>query len=146
MRATSPVILLVQHSSRDGLRLQYAFARAGHLAPIECSGDGLDAVAQLAGTGGYADRRLFPTPGLVVMDLDLERGSGFQVLSWIQASEDLAGLPSIVLTASRRPLDVQRAYALGAHRYRVRPASMEDLCGVAREIDLYWREVVRPGV
>jgi DNA-binding NarL/FixJ family response regulator len=70
--------------------------------------------------------------------LNLDRGSGFQVLEWIQSSRDLAGLPSVVLASSRQPRDVQRAYALGAREYRVKPASMVDLCAVVRDIDELW--------
>jgi CheY-like chemotaxis protein len=141
MRATSPTILLVDNNPRDVLRLLYAFARAGHTAPIESTGDGKDAIAQLDGTGDYADRLLFPTPGLIVVDLNLDRGSGFQVLEWIQSSIDLAGLPSVVLTSSRQPRDVARAYALGAHDYRVLPASLGDLCATVVDIEAYWQSV-----
>lgn len=124
MRSTSPTILLIENDPRDILRLLYAFARAGHRGPIESSRSYQDAVAQLEGTGGYGDRALFPIPGLLVIDLDLDQGSGFQVLEWVQSSGDLAGLPSVVLSSSRQPQDVQRAYALGAHDYRVKTTSL----------------------
>ena len=137
MVSPESTILIVQNNTRDLLRLLYAFARIGHLAPIESTGDGIDAVALLEGTGNYEDRRLFPTPGLVLVDLDLDAGSGFQVLRWIQSSR-LAGLPSVVLTRSRQPQDVQRAYALGAHEYRVTPSSLLDLCAIVRDLEAYW--------
>jgi CheY-like chemotaxis protein len=138
LRSVSSTILIIENDARDRLRLLYAFARAGHTEPIESTGDGIDAVAILGGTGGYTDRALFPTPGLIVVDLNLDRGSGFQVLEWIQSSPDLAGLPSVVLTSSCQPQDVQRAYALGARDYRIRPSSMADLCAVVRDIEHYW--------
>jgi two-component system, response regulator len=141
MRHTSSTILLVESDPRDVLRLLYAFARAGHNAPIESSNSLRDAVAQLQGTGGYTDETLFPTPGLLVINLNLDQGSGFEVLEWVQSSADLAGLPSVVLTSSRRPRDVQRAYALGAHDYRIKPASMDDLCEIVRDIESYWAQV-----
>jgi len=140
MRRTSSTILIVDSDAFENLRLLYAFAQAGHTAPIEATGDGFDAVAQLEGTGEYADHALFPTPGLVIVGLDLERGSGFQVLEWIQSSPDLAGLPAVVLTSSRLPRDVQRAYALGACDYRIIPASMADLCETVRQIEKFWME------
>jgi DNA-binding response OmpR family regulator len=143
MRPTSSTILLVENDPREVLRLIYAFARAGHTAPIESAGTYRDAVAQLRGTHAYADRALFPTPGLLVIDLDLDQGSGFQILQWVQSSRNLAGLPSVVLTSSRQPRDVQRAYALGAHEYLVKPASMLDLCAVVRDIEAYWVQVRR---
>ena len=137
MRPTSSTILLIENDPREVLRLLYAFARSGHTAPIESTGDGIDAVAQLGGTGDYANHRLFPTPGLVLIDLNLDRGSGFQVLEWIQSSL-LAGLPSVVLTSSRQPRDVQRAYALGARDFRVKPPEMADLCALVRDLDRLW--------
>jgi DNA-binding response OmpR family regulator len=141
VRPTSSSILLVESDSRDVLRLIYAFARAGHHAPIESSGNYRDAVAQLEGSGGYTDHALFPTPGLLVVDLNLDQGSGFEVLEWIQSSPDLAGLPSVVLTSSRQPQDVQRAYALGAHDYLVKPTSMGELCAIVRNIEAYWLQL-----
>jgi CheY-like chemotaxis protein len=138
MRYTSSTILLVESNPRDVLRLLYAFARAGHHAPIESSNSLRDAVAQLQGTG--TNRTLFPTPGLLVINLNLDQGTGFEVLEWVQSSKDLAGLPSVVLTPSRQPRDVQRAYALGAHDYRVTPASIGGLCAVVRDIEAYWAE------
>jgi CheY-like chemotaxis protein len=141
MRDTSSTILLVENDPRDVLRLLYAFAQAGHTGPIESTGDYRDAVAQLDGTEGYADRALFPTPGLLVIDLTLDHGSGFQVLDWIQSSRDLAGLPSVVLTSSRQPRDIQKAYALGAHDYRIKPPRLVDLCAIVRDIEHYWVEV-----
>jgi CheY-like chemotaxis protein len=138
MRPTSPTILLIENDPQEVLRLVYAFARAGHTGPIESAADYGDAVAQLNGTGSYADHALFPTPGLVVLDLNLDRGSGFDVLHWVQTSDDLCGLPSVVLATSRQPQDLQRAYALGAHDYRVKPAEMADLCAIVRDIEAYW--------
>ena len=143
MRQTSPTILIVGNNSRDVLRLLYAFASAGHRGPIESSGSYRDAIAQLGGTNGYADRALVPTPGLLVVALTLDQGSGFEVLEWVQSSPDLAGLPSVVLASSRQPQDVQRAYALGAHEYIVKPASMSELCVVVREIEAYWLRLLK---
>jgi CheY-like chemotaxis protein len=140
MHRTGSTILLVDSDAFENLRLLYAFAQAGHTGPIERTGDGFDAVAQLEGTGEYADHGLFPTPGLVIVGLDLERGSGFQVLEWIQSSPALAGLPAVVLTSSRLPRDLQRAYALGASDYRIIPASMADLCDIVRQIEKQWVE------
>jgi hypothetical protein len=62
MRPIRPTILIVENDAREILRLLYAFARAGHTGPIESTGDGIDAVAHLGGTGDYANRALFPSP------------------------------------------------------------------------------------
>ena len=143
MRHTSSSILLIESNPLDVLRLLYAFARAGHRAPIESSNTLRDAVAQLQGTGGYTDQALFPTPGLLVINLNLDQGSGFEVLQWVQSSKDLAGLPSVVLTSSQQPRDAQRAYALGAHDYLIKPASIDGLCAIVRDIEAYWVQVRR---
>lgn len=141
MRRTSSTILLIDNDPREVLRILYAFARAGHTGPIESTSGFQDAVAQLEGIGSYANRVLFPTPGLLVINLNLDQGSGFQVLEWIQSSRDLAGLPSVVLTSSRQPRDLQRAFALGAHDYRIKPTLIVDLCAVVRDIEAYWVDV-----
>lgn len=138
MRPTSSTILLVENDSREVRRLAYGFARAGHTGPLEFIGDGEEVVRYLRGDPPYDDPGLYPTPGLVIVDLDLDRGSGFQVLRWIQSSSRLAGLPSIVLASSRQPDDVRRAYALGASDYLVRPPSMAEFCDTIRGIVKVW--------
>lgn len=138
MRPPSSTILLVESDPREVLRLIYAFAMAGHTAPIEWACDYPDAVAQLQGTGGYADRKLFPAPGLLILDLDLDQGPGFEILEWLQASPEFSGLPSVVLASSRQTRDVDRAIELGAHGYHLKPASTAGLCAMARDIRAYW--------
>jgi CheY-like chemotaxis protein len=100
---------------------------------------GEEALEYLAGGGGFADRERHPFPALMLLDLQLPRRSGHEVLEWLRAQEaGLRRLPVVVLTSSREPSDVNRAYELGANSYLVKPVSFDALLDMLRVVERYW--------
>jgi CheY-like chemotaxis protein len=100
---------------------------------------GEEAVDYLAGDGGFADRDRHPFPTLMLLDLQLPRRSGHEVLQWLRAqAEDLKRLPVVVLTSSREPRDINRAYELGANSYLVKPVSFDALLDLVQLLERYW--------
>ena len=85
--------------------------------------DGQEAVDYLAGHEQFADRRQFPFPSLVLLDLKLPRLDGFEVLKWIRETAGLRDLPVIICTSSAQEDDVRKAYELGANGYVLKPSS-----------------------
>jgi len=134
----APPILLVEDMSDDVLLLQRAFHRAALDWPIHVVQDGEAAIAYLAGSGPYADRTRYPLPALLLLDLKLPRRSGFEVLAWVRRQPGLHRLPVVVLTSSREPADITRAYDLGANSYLVKPAGADELVDLARTLSHYW--------
>jgi CheY-like chemotaxis protein len=84
-------------------------------------------VAYLSGTGIYQDRTQFPLPTVMLLDLNMPRMDGFEVLAWLQARPAFKRLMVIVLSASHQPADVAQAYDLGAKGYLVKPGKLDDL-------------------
>jgi len=82
-----------------------------------------------------ADRRF---PALLVLDLKMPRVSGFDVLEWLRARPGMAGFPVVVLSASQQQADIQKAFALGATDYKVKPASNRELAGLVVELRARW--------
>jgi CheY-like chemotaxis protein len=138
MSAGDRRILLVEDDPNDVLLMRRAFRAAGLPEPGTVLSDGEEAIAYLAGENGFADREKYPLPTLLLLDLKLPRRSGFEVLEWLRQQERTSRLPVVVLTSSRQPDDVNRAYDLRANSYLVKPATLEGLREMVRMLDLYW--------
>jgi CheY-like chemotaxis protein len=131
-------ILLVEDDADDALLIQRAFRKAQIANPIQAVSDGDAAVAYLSGAEPYGDRRQFPLPVLILLDLKLPRRSGFEVLEWLRSQPGLKRTPVLVLTSSKETVDVNRAYELGANSYLLKPVTFEALQEIMRTINLYW--------
>lgn len=136
MKNVKETVLLVEDNPGDALLIQRAFRKANLSNPIQIVKDGEEAVAYLAGQNIYADRGRWPLPGLILLDLKLPRKSGFEVLAWLRQQLELKHLPVVVLTASKAPADLKRAYDLGANSYLVKPVTSEALLDVLHTLAL----------
>ena len=138
MSAPSNTILLVDDNDDDVFALRRALQKANTANPQQVVTNGRDAVAYLGGTGKYADRSQYPLPFLVFLDLKMPLLDGFEVLGWMREQPSLAGIVVVVLTGSDELKDHQRAYALGARSYLVKPPTPGDLQQVLQSMDSYW--------
>lgn len=129
-------ILYAEDREDDVFFLRRACRRAGfdgELA-IHSVSDGQMAVDFLAGAGAYADRAKFPRPDLVLLDLKMPRRSGLEVLEWIRAQPDMSGLPVFLLTSSNQQADIERACALGANGYFIKPGGIGELATLVEQL------------
>ncbi len=136
----SGCILLVEDDPDDVFLLQYAFEKVELCYPISIAGDGQKAVDYLTGSGEYADRKQFPAPTLVLLDLNLPVLPGMEVLKQISHNPKLSSLPVVVLTSSRNPEDIEESYRLGAQAFLVKPISNEQRERIAKLIKRHWVE------
>ena len=135
---SSCVILYVEDEETDVLLLQHVLSRAGITNLLKTVKDGKAAKDYLAGNAPFTDRRLYPLPGLVLLDLNLPYWSGFEVLEWIRHQPPLRRLPVVVFTSSSRPDDIARAYDAGANAYLVKPNPLEDLRAKVLALRDFW--------
>ena len=131
-------LIVVEDDGNDVVLLQRAFRKSNLLNPLVFLPDGEVARAYLAGEGRYADRAVHPLPVLMLLDLKLPRLSGLELLEWTREQPVLRTLPVVILTSSREGRDLERAYALGANSYLVKPVAFESLLELVRAIGLYW--------
>ncbi|MGH2769109.1 MAG: response regulator [Actinomycetota bacterium] len=129
-------VLLVQGSGNDQSRLTLAFARAAPVR-LRIAEDADEARAYLSGEGIHANRDANPLPQLILLDLELQGGSGLVVLRWIRSEPLLKHIPVIALTASAESSDVDRAYALGANSFILTSVRDEALSDIAKGIGDY---------
>lgn len=135
---TQGAILLVEDDTNDVFLMQRACRKVELPNPLVVVGDGDEAVDYLSGAGRYADRAAHPLPVLVLLDLKLPRKSGLEVLDWLRRQPALKRLPVVVLTSSKEPGDVNRAYDLGANSYLVKPLGFDALLDLVRSLNVYW--------
>ncbi len=133
-------ILLVEDSPSDVAMTVSAFG-AGRIANyVHVVGDGENAMAFLRHEGHYADE---PRPDLVVLDLNLPRKDGREVLADIKTDDDLKAIPVVVLTTSAADEDVLRAYQLHVNSYVTKPLNLDDFLQAIRVIEDFWLSLVR---
>jgi len=138
MSGAMPTVLLAEDDSNDVLLLQRAIRKANLAVSLQIVGDGAAAIEYLAGEGAYADRGRYPLPTLMLLDLKLPRRSGHEVLAWLRQQPGLGRLPVVVLTSSRQPPDIDRAYDLYVNSYLVKPVAPADLHRMVETLGLYW--------
>lgn len=134
----SSTILLVEDDPGDVFRIQRAFRKTNLASSLAVVTDGEKAIYYLGGEEPYQDRDRYPLPSLVLLDLKLPRCSGFEVLSWLRNESNIKHLPVVVLTSSDQPVDIERAYALGANSYLAKPPDPSVLLEMVRVVGLYW--------
>ena len=122
-----PVILLVDDNPHDVVLIRLAFRRVGIIDTIHLVKDGVEAMRYIKGEGAYVDRHQFPTPTLVLLDLKMPLTSGFDVLDWIRQQKALASVVVVVMSGSKNDEDIDRAYALGANHYLIKPTRFEEM-------------------
>ena len=133
-------VLLVEDDPGDVLMTREAFEDYKLTNQLHVVQDGADAMAFLRQEGEYAD---VPRPDLVLLDLNLPRMDGREVLQAIKSDPELASIPVVVLTTSEAEEDVLRSYSLHANAYVTKPVDFERFIDVVRRIDDFFVTVVR---
>lgn len=137
------VVLLVEDDPGDVLMTREAFADSKLHNTLEVVSDGVEALAYLRGESEYATR---PRPDLILLDLNLPRKDGREVLAEVKADPELSSIPVVVLTTSEAEEDILRSYKLHANAYVTKPVDFEQFIGAIRQIDDFFVTVVRlPG-
>ena len=133
-------VLLVEDDPGDVLMTKEAFEHYKLRNVLHVVTDGEQALHFLRRTGGYADA---PRPGLILLDLNLPRLDGLEVLAELKADPALKVIPVVILTTSQAQQDVLRSYALHANAYVSKPVDFETFMEVIRQIDNFFVTVVQ---
>ncbi len=133
-------VLLIEDDPGDVLITREAFAENKVRNQLSVVSDGVNALAFLRREDGYADA---PRPDLILLDLNLPRMDGHEVLEKIKSDADLQRIPVVVLTTSDAEEDVLRSYDLHANAYVTKPVDFERFLGVVRQIDEFFVSVVK---
>lgn len=135
----SPVkILLVEDGLQDIEITRRAFVKGKVRNELFVVRDGQEALDYLHHRGKFEDPETSPRPGMILLDLNLPKVGGMEVLKEIKNDERLRAIPVIVMTASPREEDVVRSYELGVNTYIQKPVEFETFMKVVRTVQEYW--------
>lgn len=138
MNGSERPILLVEDNPDDVDLTLRAFKRAGITRPVDVARDGAEALDYLLAQGAFAGRAGQPPPVLVLLDLNLPRMDGHEVLRRIRADARTRLLPVVILTSSLEETDLARGYGGGCNSYVRKPVSYTEFVEAARQLGLYW--------
>lgn len=131
-------ILLVEDNPDDVELTRLAFEEAKIANQLAVVGDGAEALDYLFARGRFSDRDPADLPSLVLLDLNLPKVDGREVLQAIRGNEATRALPVVVLTTSTEPFDVEATYALGVNSYIQKPVDFEQFVWAVKQVGLYW--------
>ena len=134
--------LYVEDTESDVFLMRTAIAQGGLAIALKSVADGEEAVRYLNGEGPFSDRRIYPIPTTMLLDLNLPRKSGFQVLEWLRQQPHLKRMIVIVFTASARQEDTDKSHELGANAVLVKPTTLADLVQLLDQL-FAWLELTR---
>ncbi len=137
-------ILLVEDNGSDAELTLRAFRKGRITNIVHVVGDGEEALDFLFATGAHERRRNQPLPGMILLDLNLPKIDGLEVLRRIKADKRLQKIPVIVLTVSNHDRDIAECRRLGVENYLVKPVGFQNFSAVAPNLDMEWALVKQP--
>jgi two-component system, chemotaxis family, response regulator Rcp1 len=133
-------VLMVEDSAGDVRLTREAFKDAKMYINLHVASDGAEAMAFLGREGEHAS---VPRPDLILLDLNLPKKDGRQVLDEIKRSPTLKSIPVVILTTSASEADILRSYQLHANCYITKPVDLDGFLKVVKSIDSFWLSVVK---
>jgi chemotaxis family two-component system response regulator Rcp1 len=130
-------LLLVEDSPGDVRLTRVAFRGANSTVVLHVAADGEEAIAFLRQEGRHADA---PRPDLILLDLNLPKLDGREVLALIEEDVTLKSIPTVVLTTSAAETDIAESYKLHANSYFTKPVGFEEFDGLVKSINEFWLE------
>ena len=139
--AARPLELLLVEDNGGDVRLTREGLKAGHLwNNLHVVKDGVEAMAFLRRQGRFFDA---PRPDLILLDLNLPKKDGRQVLAEIKADDDLKLIPVVILTSSKSEEDIVKAYGLHANCYITKPVDFPRFTAVVKSVEEFWFTIVK---
>ncbi|HEY9605645.1 MAG TPA: response regulator [Allocoleopsis sp.] len=132
------LLLLVEDNPDDEELTLLAFEQSSVSNEIVVARDGVEALDYLFGTGIYANRDTAQLPALILLDLQLPRINGLEVLERLRADNRTRWLPVVILTTSNEQQDLIDSYSLGCNSYIRKPVDYNQFLTVVQQLGLYW--------
>jgi CheY-like chemotaxis protein len=131
-------ILLVEDEASDAFLIRKALQKGKIDSVILSVSTGDEAIQYLSGTGKYSQRDEHPLPELMLLDLQMAGGNGFDVLRWVRTQPELNEVLVVVLSSSEQLRDVELAYKLGANSFFVKPRDFDNFVETCRTLKEFW--------
>jgi len=136
------IIIMAEDDADDRLLVKDALQECQWNADLRFVENGEELLDYLLRQGKYKKAEESPRPGLILLDLNMPKKDGREVLRDIRAHSDLRRIPVVVLTTSKADTDIERTYELGANSYIAKPVQFDGLVNLMRMISQYWFKTV----
>lgn len=137
------VVIIAEDDPDDRLLIQDALKEACQNVDVRFVQDGAEMIDYLNHKGQYLDPGKSPYPELILLDLNMPKKSGLEVLEEIKRDPALRTIPVVVLTTSRAPEHVAKSYELGGNGFIAKPSSYSELVELMANLDRYWFRTVQ---
>jgi two-component system, response regulator len=134
----NPVLLIAEDDKDDRILIQEAFAENGFTIPLYFVKDGEELIDYLKRTGPFATNTPESFPDLIMLDLNLPKKDGREVLRELKSDPVLKLIPIIIFSTSNSHLDISNSYELGANCYITKPQTFKELMEAIRKIGAFW--------
>jgi CheY-like chemotaxis protein len=135
-------ILIAEDDEEDRMLTREAMVESKIKNKIDFVEDGEQLMDFLLNKGQYTDRTAYPTPGIILLDLNMPKKDGREALKEIKMHAELRKIPVVILTTSKAEEDIVRTYDLGVNSFITKPVSFEGMINVMKAIGNYWFEIV----
>ncbi len=133
-------ILLAEDNPNDVEMTRRAFEKGKFLNNLHVVNDGIEAMKYLRQTGGKEDQ---PRPDIILLDLEMPRKDGKEVLEDLEKDPELSPIPVIVLTSSEAERDIVESYRHNANAYMTKPVGYQEFQETVREVESFWFKLVK---
>jgi CheY-like chemotaxis protein len=141
-RKRTIIILIADDDAEDRMLVRDALEENRLTNEVQFVEDGEELIDYLHNRGKFTDKEKDPTPGLILLDLNMPRKDGREALKEIKSDEHLRVIPVVVLTTSKAEEDILRTYDLGVSSFITKPVTFVALVDVMKTLTKYWFEIV----
>jgi CheY-like chemotaxis protein len=138
----SIIILVADDDAEDRMLVKEALEENRLKNSIHFVENGEELVDYLHNKGKFSDKDQYPTPGLILLDLNMPKKDGREALKEIKADPHLRLIPVVVLTTSKAEEDILKTYNLGVSSFITKPVTFAGLVGIMKTLSTYWFEIV----
>jgi len=135
-------ILIADDDAEDTMLIKDALKESRLKNGVQSVENGEELMLYLRNEGKYSDKNKYPTPGIVLLDLNMPKKDGREALKEIKADKNLRTIPIVVLTTSKAEEDILKTYNLGVSSFITKPVKFSTMVDVMRTLNKYWFEIV----
>lgn len=135
-------ILIADDDAEDTMLIRDALKESRLKNGVKSVENGEELMQYLRNEGKYSDKKKYPTPGIVLLDLNMPKKDGREALKEIKADKNLRTIPIVILTTSKAEEDILKTYNLGVSSFITKPVKFSTMVDVMRTLNKYWFEIV----
>jgi CheY-like chemotaxis protein len=134
--------MIADDDAEDTMLIRDALKESRLKNGIQSVEDGEELMQYLRNEGKYSDKKKYPTPGIILLDLNMPKMDGREALKEIKADKNLRSIPIVILTTSKAEEDILKTYNLGVSSFITKPVKFSTMVDVMKTLNKYWFEIV----